>query len=301
MRFNLDPDGPFSLEVARTFACGLFVASRTCTTDGAVRFAFSRDDDFALAGVKLTYDGRRVRGDAVGAVEGVEKQVARVIGVDRDAQAFYALGERDPVVAGLFARSPGFRPVVFFSPWAAAGWAVLTQRLRMSQAARIAVSLARECADVVQIDGESVAAFPRPHTFLSRSGFEGLSGEKWSRLQAVARAALEGRLSLEALAEDGARERLLQLPGVGRWTADAVMIRGVGPSDVLPDSEPMLHQAVEASYGPAASLDEVTEGWRPFRTWVSIMLMRDFMRSSRPAPAPRPMRASSSKTRRFRG
>src|SRR5262245_37483252 len=127
MHINLDPRGPFSLDVARTFACGLFTASRTCSADDAVRFAFSRDDTFELAAVRLELKGGRVVGEAVGATAGIEQQVARIIGVDRDAAPFYAMVKQDPVLSRLLAESPGFRPVVFFSPWAAAGWGVLTQ------------------------------------------------------------------------------------------------------------------------------------------------------------------------------
>jgi DNA-3-methyladenine glycosylase II len=274
MRINIDPRGPFSLEVARTFACGLFSASRTCSADGAVRFAFTRDDSFELAGARLELTGGAVVGEAFGATPGIERQVSRIIGVDRDPAPFYAMAQRDPVLARLLAQEPGFRPVVFFSPWAAAGWSVLTQRLRMTQAARIAEALAREAGDVVEVDGVELASFPRPQSFLSRSGFRGLTAEKWSRLQIVAKAALDGELSLDALSREGARERLLKLQGVGPWTADAVLIRGVGPSDVLPLTEPSLERAVSAAYGPEANFEDVTARWAPFRTWASIMLIR---------------------------
>ncbi len=274
MHINLDPGGPFSLEVARTFACGVFTASRSCSAKGAVRFAFTRDDTFELAGASLELHNGRVVGEAFGATEGIEEQLARVLGIDRDAAPFYAMVEKDPVLKRLLEQSPGFRPVVFFSPWAAAGWGVLTQRLRMSQAARLAERLAREAGDVVDVGGVAIASFPRPQTFLARSGFAGLTEEKWLRLQTVAKAALDGELSLEALARPGSRDRLLKLRGVGPWTADAVLIRGVGPSDVLPVTEPSLQRAVTAAYGPGASFEEVTAGWAPFRTWASVMLIR---------------------------
>jgi DNA-3-methyladenine glycosylase II len=282
MHFKLDPRGPFSLDVAKTFACGLFTASRTCALDGAVRFALSRDDDFALAGVKLTFDGSVVHGEGFGRTDGIEQQAARIIGVDRDASPFYALATKDAVVKRLLEASPGFRPVVFFSPWAAAGWGVLTQRLRMSQAAAIAERLARDAGDVIEVDGQAIAAFPRPQTFLARSGFQGINDEKWARLQAVAKAALEGQLSFEALEKPGAREKLLELRGVGRWTADAVMIRGVGPSDVLPISEPTLHASVAEAYGLKGTpsdeeVERIAEAWKPFRTWVSILIIRAHM------------------------
>jgi 3-methyladenine DNA glycosylase/8-oxoguanine DNA glycosylase len=111
------------------------------------------------------------------ATQGLEPQVARIIGVERDPAPFYAMARRDQVLSRLLAEEPGFRAVVFFSPWAAAGW----------------------------------------------SGFRGLSQEKWSPLQSVAKAALAGELSMAALAQIGARERLRKLRGVGTWTAEAVL------------------------------------------------------------------------------
>jgi DNA-3-methyladenine glycosylase II len=60
------------------------------------------------------------------------------------------------------------------------------------------------------------------------------------------------------------------------------MIRGVGPSDVLPVSEPTLHASIAEAYGlkdaPSdEEVEEIAEAWRPFRTWVSIMIIRAHM------------------------
>jgi DNA-3-methyladenine glycosylase II len=54
------------------------------------------------------------------------------------------VGERDPVIAGLQRRYPGLRPVAFWSPYEAAAWAVIGQRIRIRQAAGIKAAMARQ-------------------------------------------------------------------------------------------------------------------------------------------------------------
>ena len=63
------------------------------------------------------------------------------------------LGRRDPVIADAQARLPGLRPCGFHSPYEAAAWSVLAQRLRISQAARLR-------AELIARYGEG-GAFPR--------------------------------------------------------------------------------------------------------------------------------------------
>ena len=68
----------------------------------------------------------------------------------------------------------------------------------------------------------------------------GLSLKKAQTLQAMARAIDAGELSEHTLArmETGeALERLVQLPGVGPWTAGLVLLRGLGRIDVFPSGD----------------------------------------------------------------
>jgi DNA-3-methyladenine glycosylase II len=113
-------------------------------------------------------------------------------------------------------------------------------------------------------------------------------------LQGLARAALEGALELGPLVEApyaAARQKLLEMRGVGPWTADAILIRGCGLGDALPLTEPSLHRAVELAYGLSglpddATVSEIAEGWRPFRTWVSVLLISNLQQSGKGLRAP---------------
>jgi hypothetical protein len=111
-------------------------------------------------------------------VAAVARQVARVLGLDHDGARFARVLDADPVLRGIAAARPGFRPVVSYSPYVMAGWAVLSQRLRMAQAAAIQVAVAEAAGDVVELDGARIASFPRPQSVLARRAFPGVPDEK---------------------------------------------------------------------------------------------------------------------------
>ena len=85
-------------------------------------------------------------------------QACRFLALDIDARAWPEVGRRDPVIGGAQAQLPGLRPCGFHSPYEAAAWAVLAQRLRIAQAARLRAELTARYGE----DG----AFPAPPTLL---------------------------------------------------------------------------------------------------------------------------------------
>ncbi|MFJ2819431.1 hypothetical protein [Streptomyces sp. NPDC087294] len=65
-----------------------------------------------------------------------------------------------PVVVGLQAEFPGLRPVLFHSPYEAAVWTVIGNRIRRTQAARIKARLAERYGEPVEVAGRTLHAFP---------------------------------------------------------------------------------------------------------------------------------------------
>src|SRR4051812_3390015 len=136
-RFTLTPKGPFSMDSARTFGCGCFLASRSCGTQAEqVSYAFPLDGSFDTVGVSLRRRGDRIEGEVVGTRDGetAGAQVARMLSLDHDATGFAQVLAANPALRSAAEAHPGFRPPVFFSPYVFAGWAVLSQRLSMRQA-----------------------------------------------------------------------------------------------------------------------------------------------------------------------
>lgn len=291
VKFTLPAPPPFSLEPVKKLACGFLRGSRTCGVD-EVKLAFPLDGSFEVVGVTLRAGGGVVEVSATGAPrpEVLRGQVARFLALDHDAAGWARVLALDPVLAGISAKTTGgFRPVVAYSPYVMAGWSVLSQRVRMTQAAAVQVRMAEAAGDVAIVGGEAVASFPRPQSVLKLSRFAGVSDEKLSRLKAVAAAALDGKLevaALRALPLALARARLMEIRGVGPWTADAILMRGCGPLDALPLSEKTLHGAIAHAYRldsvpDDAEVEARARAWAPFRMWASVMLIANDFEAAR--------------------
>jgi DNA-3-methyladenine glycosylase II len=167
------------------------------------------------------------------------------------------------VIADAQERLPGLRPCGFHSPYEAAAWAVLSQRLRIVQAADLRGDLVRRHGD----DG----AFPAPAAL--RSLDLDLPGRKAEYLHAVAEAALDGRLdgtALRAVEPEKAVATVQEIKGLGPFAAELVVLRGANAPDGLPTHERRLDDEVTERYGRPVA--EVSEGWRPFRTWAAVHL-----------------------------
>ncbi len=286
---SLDRPHDFYLSAASDFYAGFVPGSGMARAEGRdLTFAFRLDDTFEAVAVSLREDGERLVGEVAGTddVEAVSRQVARILGLDADAERWREVGDRDPVVARLKAAFPGFFTAAKPSPYDAAAWGVIVPRMSMRQASAIKKALAERWGDAVEKDGVVHHVFPSPARLLAIDAHPGLSEEKLLRLKAVAVAALEGRLSAErlrAMPVDAALADLETIRGIGPWTAGHVLFRGAALHDGLPTTEPRVLAGLAAAYDlpspSTADLERVAEAWRPFRMWVSILLVRHLART----------------------
>jgi DNA-3-methyladenine glycosylase II len=289
--FLLQPRGPYALAASQRFFCSFTPAAGTAQSDGdTLRLVFRLDGTFAPTGVALREAGSGdLHGEISGAgdVETVSAQVARILSLDHDATDFVRLGEREPAIGAIQATLPGFRPVCFASPYEAAVWGLLAQRVALKQAAAMRSKLAAAHGDTVVVAGQAMQAFPSPEALLAAERSTFVSEEKWERLRGVALAAQAGELDpsrLRALEVDDALAQLGQLRGVGGWTAGHILLRGCGTADVPTLAEPRVRRAAAVAYGlpsdPSdAELVELFDRWRPWRTWTAVLLALHLSRS----------------------
>ncbi len=260
--------GPWSLQTSKRFWEGFTPAALAGGQPRPrLRTAFPVEGDWHRAEAEVTQAGDTARlvlaGD--GDLEAAAAQVRRFLALDVDGRGWPEVGRRDPVIADTQARLPGLRPCGFHSPYEAAAWSVLSQRLRIVQAARLR-------AELIDRYGED-GAFPPPHT-LARLDLD-LPARKGEYLRAVAEAALEGLLdgaALRALDPGQAVQRVQQVKGLGPFAAELVVLRGANAPDALPHHERRLEAEIAEQYGTGRSLAEISQAWRPYRTWAAVHL-----------------------------
>lgn len=256
--------------------------------DGVMRLAFCLDGDHETpVGVEARQAGQAVELTVhtpgrtpldAGGLQRVRTQVARVISLDHDGEAFAALCRADPALARLHAVAPGFRPALFYSPYEAAVWSIVSARRSRAQAIPLRQRLAERHGTTFLLAGRPVAAVPTPSALREVESVPGLPGDRIPRLHAVAEAAAEGRLDaarLRALPPEEATAALRRLPGIGPFYAALIVVRALGHADVLAPEEAASRAAVQRLLGVDAELSpaafaELAERWHPFRTWVAV-------------------------------
>ena len=293
--FTIVPRGPFSLAEAIAFGFG----QRDAAGGDVMRLAFCLDGYRHQVGVEVRQDDAGVHGTVLGpggtGVDAVRQQVARVLSLDYDAAGFLQAGERDPVLRSVQRAAPGLRPPLFYSPYEAAAWAVLSVRRPPKQMMAVREQLSRAHGAVFDLAGQQLAALPAPAQMLRVESFPGVAPDRMERLHGVARAAQEGRLDaghLLALGPEEAMVRLREIPGIGPFYSALIVIRATGFADVLPVGEPKLLALVGQLYsrpGPVSDADlrAVAGAWKPFRTWAAVLIRAAARRVLGDEPAPR--------------
>lgn len=203
---------------------------------------------------------------------------ARVLGTHRMAPAV-----PDPVVRAIAERYPGMRPMSNGALFDGVVTAIVGQSISVQAAAVTERKLCALFSEPVELDGRHFWPSPtvakladaEPAT-VRRSG---VTQRRANAIVAIARIARAGGLisEREALADEAtALSTLIALPQVGRWTAESVLLWGLGVDDAYPIGDAALLRAARLAYDRPdlthPEMNVLAESWRPGRSWASRWL-----------------------------
>jgi DNA-3-methyladenine glycosylase II len=276
------PRGQFSWSASLDMLASWQPVAHFPRRDDTLTLAFSLDRTFVPAAAAVRWaDGALCGRVSAGAdVAAVAQQLARMLSLDIDATEYPAVGTRDPAIGRVMRAHPGLRPVLFPSPYEAAVWAVISQRIAQPQAARAKAALSEAHGDPVNIDGVVVRCLPTPMQLLKVRDARGLTPEKIQRLHSVAQAALDGVLDAERLKAMGYADALRALQairGIGPFWSSGIYLRACGVTEPFPSDEPRSVRALADAHGLAdvpsrAELERMVERFTPFGMWASVLL-----------------------------
>jgi DNA-3-methyladenine glycosylase II len=154
--------------------------------------------------------------------------------------------------------------------------AIVGQQLSTKAAASIWGKLQAQFGDRTPAPEELVAA---DYDDLRSAG---LSNAKVTYVQELARRVDSGELELDRfpeLADEDVIAELIEVKGIGRWTAEMFLIFHLGRPDVMSAGDLGIRRAIQIAYGleglpGPTDLDRIAEPWRPHRTLACLYLWR---------------------------
>lgn len=202
------------------------------------------------------------------------ERTRRLLDADCDPVAVDEQLGLDPDLAALIRRRPGLRVPGHVDGAELAVRAVLGQQVSVAGARTLAARLVEEHGRPLGLDGDHVVTrlFPDAGTLADIDPASiAMPRARGRALAQVAAAVADGRVVLDRSADRGGiRAALLDLPGIGPWTADYVAFRALGDPDVfLPTDLGVKHAALALGID---ALEPRSETWRPWRSYALIHL-----------------------------
>jgi len=215
----------------------------------------------------------------------VSHLLTQMLGLGIDLAPFYAMAKHDRRLAPLVEEFHGLKPPRFPSVFEALVNGVACQQLSLTVGIELLNRMARECARAIIPSEASQPAFPTPanlaHLNAHRLRHLGFSYGKAKSLLELSRGILKGNVHLEGLDHidnNGAVRRLMDLHGVGRWTAEYALLRALGRIDVFPGDDVGARNRLARWLGHKDPLDypgvcRAVQRWRPYAGLVYFHLL----------------------------
>lgn len=198
----------------------------------------------------------------------------------------FDLDARPDVIAGHLADSPLLSPLVrarpglrvpgAFGSFELLVRAFVGQQVSVRGATTLAGWIARRFGEPIEtpVDGLTHLA-PSPESIAAADAAEltalGVTSARAKAIVGVARAVAAGEVDLEASADpSGTIGRLVELPGIGPWTANYFAMRALRWPDAFPAGDLGLLKA--AGTRSERALAQLAEAWRPWRAYAAMHL-----------------------------
>jgi DNA-3-methyladenine glycosylase II len=203
-----------------------------------------------------------------------------------DLGSFYEEIKGDPAMSQIAKLLYGLKNPTTPTVFEALVDSIIEQQISIKVAVALEEKLVRKLGERLPVDGETYFAFPTPQTLASASVEEiqqvGLSRRKAEYIQEAAQLIVTGKLDLERLkAQKSAEEIVLKLDevrGVGVWTAELTMLRGMQRLDALPADDFGIRRVISRYYCrgkpiKAAEARQIANAWGRWKGLAAFYLI----------------------------
>lgn len=181
---------------------------------------------------------------------------------------------RDPLLQTAITANPGMRLPGAYDGFELLLRAILGQQVSVKGATTLAGRMAAAFGEAIETPTPALRFITPEAGRIATASVDqiakiGMPGKRAQTIRTVARAAADGELALAPGADpEVVRARLIEVPGIGEWTASYVAMRALA----WPDALPLGDLGIKKALGMTRARDIVarTEGWRPWRAYGAI-------------------------------
>ena len=171
-----------------------------------------------------------------------ESLISYIFNLGFPLASFYEEVKANPIMHKITQKLYGLKNPTTPTVFEALVDSIIEQQISIKVAVNIETKLAKRFGETLNIDGLTYYAFPAPQTIASASIDEirkvGLSQRKVEYIKEAATLIAEGKLDLEHLKNHKNPEQIIagldEIRGIGVWTAELTMLRGIQKLDALP-------------------------------------------------------------------
>jgi len=213
--------------------------------------------------------------------------VERLLGIRVDLQDFYEFADGEPQLGPLAARFIGMKPPRFLTGFECLANAIACQQFTLTAGIQLLNRFSQTFGRRFQNSETCYFAFPRPEDLNLTHEDElraiGFNRHKATALLGLARLERAGEFKLDQLqmlSDEAAVTELCRLRGVGRWTAEYALLRGLGRQHVFPGDDVGARNNLCRWLGLSKRLDydnvaRVLERWKHFGGLIYFHLLLD--------------------------
>jgi AraC family transcriptional regulator, regulatory protein of adaptative response / DNA-3-methyladenine glycosylase II len=220
----------------------------------------------------------------------ITERIRTMFDLNADWAAIVQSLRTDPVLKKQVDSGPGLRVPGCWNGFELAIRAILGQQITVKGATLLAGRIvSRFGKSFCSADGLT-HLFPAPAVLAdAKLTHIGLTGARAETIRALAREVCDGRINFESVLDfETLLNRLCEIPGIGKWTAQYVAMRALGEPDAFPSGDLGLMRAL--ALGTSRELEHRAEAWRPWRAYAAMYLWKVARQSAvggnKPEPSP---------------
>jgi DNA-3-methyladenine glycosylase II len=186
----------------------------------------------------------------------IQNLVSSMFNITEDITPFYEAMEQDAIMTDLLRQLRGLKAPTTPTVFEALVDSVIEQQISLKAAHSIEKRLIRAVGNSLTVDGDTWYCYPTPQILAKTTDLTfrscGLTLRKGEYLRDISRQIVEGTLDLDHFKTYSDTESIIsemvKIRGVGRWTAELTILRGLHRADSFPADDIGVRRFISQYY-----------------------------------------------------